>query len=549
MRGEDIGALTLGTLPATGRRLETADLEDAAEIVRRAATVLASARLYRDLAASEARYRNVIDTAQEGIWILDAEGRTRYCNERMSEMLGYAPDELYGASMDLVFDPEARAEAHEAFEQRRRGEAGRRETWLLRKDGSSVWVLVASTPLQQSDGRFDGVLAMVNDISDRKALELRYQKLYQREHHVAVTLQRAMLPAVLPTVGGLEFDAVYHPGATEAEIGGDWYDAIALPDGRVLLSIGDVTGRGLPAAVIMGRMRQAIETLVTYEADPVRLLDAADAVLRRADRNAIVTALVGVLDPAQRTLSYATAGHPTPIVRAPDGTTRQLPGRGLPLGLRDGRESPTNVIVLPSSALVAMFTDGLVESTRDIDEGERRVFAALRDPAVADATSPASALVARVLDGAVRDDVAVLTVRVPETTSAARPWTMRWRLDPSDHRRVYDARDVFIETLHSFGDAIDIDAAQLVFRELIGNALRHAPGTIDVELTWDDSGAAVLHIVDDGPGYYPQMQLPSLDAESGRGLYLVAQLARDFTVTKLADRGAHARATLATRER
>src|SRR6202011_3725109 len=134
---------------------------------------------------------------------------------------------------------------------------------------------------------------LLHELAARAAVAIENAQLYAREHRVAMTLQRAMLPAVLPEVPGLTFDAVYFPGATEAEIGGDWYDAIALADGRVVVSIGDVTGRGLTAAVIMGRMRQAIETLATYESDPVRLLDAADSVLRRSHPDAIVTALVG----------------------------------------------------------------------------------------------------------------------------------------------------------------------------------------------------------------------------------------------------------------
>lgn len=647
--GERIGVLTFGAARGTGRSFSQADIDDAEEVARRAAVALANARLYRDLVASEARYRGIIDTAQEGVWIVDTEQRTRYVNARLTEILGYHPDEMYGRAMLDFTEPGERGEARRALELHRGGEGYRGESRLVGKGGRTVCVMVASNPLYDARGVYAGSLGMYTDITERKASETRYRvlarasevlsgpldldallgrfadllvgeladeatialhpdravvrrrtalpagasslrvpiryrdaelgtvtlragasfgaddqalleelvsrasvavenaRLYEREHRVAVTLQRAMLPAVLPEVEGLAFDAVYYPGATEAEIGGDWYDAIALPDGRVVVSIGDVTGRGLTAAVIMGRMRQAIEALATYEPDPVRLLDAADRVLRRANADAIVTALVGVLDPAARTLTYATAGHPTPIVRAPDGTIRQLPGRGLPLGLRDGPQPPATTAVLPSSALVVFFTDGLVESTRDIAEGERRVFAALRDGAVADGRAPAASLVARVLDDGVRDDVAVLTVRVAEAPSAALGWTMRWRFDPRDPPRAHDVRDALAETLVTFGRGVDVGAAELVFGELVGNAVRHAPGSIDVELGWDDVATPVLHVVDDGPGYAPGNGLPSADAVSGRGLYIVKQLTRDFSVTKSPDRGAHARAVLLAR--
>ncbi|HWT06065.1 MAG TPA: SpoIIE family protein phosphatase, partial [Xanthomonadales bacterium] len=814
--GERVGVLTFGTALGTGRRFTRADLDEAEEIARRAAVALANARLYRDLAQSEARYRGLIDTAQEGVWIIDGAARTRYVNAHMSAMLGYTPDEMYDRWFFDFADAREHEGARQAIADHRGGSGMRRESRLLHRDGHVVCVMVASSPILDANGAYNGSLGMFTDITERKALETQYRvlaeagevlaasldvaqtfpalaalavrnfadvcriheraadgttrlvatayadsaragiaaahvgeggfarvvvanaiasgeslflpqiepelrgalgaqslivvplvargttlgaitlvaaadgagtfvpddmrlaellakraavaidnarlydeerrlarmrevvarasdvlsgsldldallgrfadllvtelaaeatialhpdrvvvrrsatvagdapqlrvalrhrdavvgtvtlrsnapfgaddrallqelaaraavavenaQLYAREHRVAMTLQRAMLPAVLPEVAGLAFDAVYFPGATEAEIGGDWYDAIALPDGRVVVSIGDVTGRGLTAAVIMGRMRQAIETLATYESDPVRLLDAADSVLRRAHPDAIVTALVGVVDPDARTLAYATAGHPTPIVRAPDGTLRQLPGRGLPLGLREGREPPATTVVLPPSSLVVFFTDGLVESTRDIAEGERRVLTALADPAVADGRAPAAALVARVLDDGIRDDVAVLTLRLSGAASAARDWTMRWRFDPHDWRRAYDVRETLAETLTAYGAGVDVPAAELVFGELVGNAVRHAPGFVDVELTWEDDATPVLHVIDDGPGYVPRTGLPHQDAESGRGLYIVAQLTREFTVTQL-PRGAHARAVLLTHRR
>src|SRR5665213_3012657 len=251
---------------------------------------------------------------------------------------------------------------------------------------------------------------------------------------------------------------------------------------------------------------------------------------------------IGVGCPA---VAYATAGHPTPIVRAPDGMTRQLPGRGLPLGLRDGHRPAETSITLPPSSLVVFFTDGLVESTRDIAAGERRVFAALRDRAVSEGRTPAAALVARVLDGVVRDDVAVLTMRVAEGTGTG--WTLRWRFEPADARCSYEVRDAIIDALISYGHDVDVAAAELVFGELVGNTLRHAPGAVDVELNWDDPAAPVLFVRDAGPGYAAVARQPSHDAESGRGLFLISKLTREFTVTNLQDNGAQSRAVLKTR--
>jgi signal transduction histidine kinase len=123
---------------------------------------------------------------------------------------------------------------------------------------------------------------------------------------------------------------------------------------------------------------------------------------------------------------------------------------------------------------------------------------------------------------------------------------MRWRFDPRDWRRAYDVRETIVEALQLHARDADLPAAELVFGELIGNAVRHAPGSIDVELSIDDPAQPVLHVIDDGPGYSSHTELPADDAESGRGLYLVAKLTREFTVGKAADRGAHARAVLLT---
>nr|MDQ6941246.1 ATP-binding protein [Candidatus Eremiobacteraeota bacterium] len=144
--------------------------------------------------------------------------------------------------------------------------------------------------------------------------------------------------------------------------------------------------------------------------------------------------------------------------------------------------------------------------------------------------------------------VAVLTVRIDGAATAAHDWTMRWRFDPHDWRRAYDVRETLAETLNAYGTRVDVPAAELVFGELVGNAVRHAPGVVEVELTWDDDTTPVLHVIDDGPGYVPCTDLPDQNAESGRGLYIVAQLTREFTVTQHEPRGAHARAVLLTRD-
>jgi PAS domain S-box-containing protein len=399
-----------------------------------------------------------------------------------------------------------------------------------------------------------GDVVVFTEIAARFALALQNAELFAREQHVATTLQRALLPQSLPEYPGVKLDAVYTPGTNEAQIGGDWYDAYPLADGRLAVTIGDVTGRGLQAATIMGRVRQSLEALATYQSDPAELLNAVDAVLRRAHPDAIVTALVGVIDLRRRSFAYATAGHPTPFVRSgDDGTIVALPGYGLPLGLRDGAQPPTSTIVLPPSATILLYTDGLVESTRDIDEGERRLLRALRDPATTAADRPAHAIRNAVLFDGSSDDVAVFTIEIgngaPDVVrngdSALRTdWSMHWAFDARQSRVARDVRELFVAYLRAKGSSdADYAAAELVFGELIGNVARHAPGLVDVEIEWRGN-APVLHVLDRGPGYERTEQLPPSESESGRGLYLISKLTREFTVTRLPGYGSHARAVL-----
>ncbi|MBV9440513.1 MAG: SpoIIE family protein phosphatase [Candidatus Eremiobacteraeota bacterium] len=231
---------------------------------------------------------------------------------------------------------------------------------------------------------------------------------YEREHRVATVLQQEALPRSLPVVAGLRLDAHYAPGRTEAMIGGDWWDALELPDGRVVLSIGDVLGSGLDAAVTMSNLRQVLRGIAHVRPEPVTMLDAADRVLRADRPDSIATAFVVVVDPRAGRLTYASAGHPPALLRSADGRIVELHSGGVPLGLREeGADHTAEARFAPGSLLV-LYTDGLTESTRDVLEGERR----LRDAITRvdrSADHVARALYDAVLYDGPRDDVAILT--------------------------------------------------------------------------------------------------------------------------------------------
>jgi PAS domain S-box-containing protein len=387
------------------------------------------------------------------------------------------------------------------------------------------------------------------EVGRRIVLAIESSLIFERERLVATTFQQAALPATLPAAAGVTFDAFYHPAQHEAMVGGDWYDALKLADGRIVISIGDVAGSGLGAAVIMSAMRQVIRGVAQVYADPSAILDAADRTLKSEHPDRIVTAVVGVFDTVARTFTYASAGHPSPFLRSEDGELLELAERGLPLGLRSRDDAQTSIVNLPDRAMLVFYTDGLIESSRNPLDGERRLRELLQRPHVLRSPDAARSIFDAMLERGAHDDVAVLTLRWDLAAAAARQKarsdTVRWEFDACDPKRAALVRKRISAILRN--QAIshdDIVTAELIFSELIGNAVRYAPGAVEVVFDWIETNP-VLHVLDRGPGFELAPRLPSdLLSEQGRGLFMIWSLAEDCNVTRRPDGGAHARVVL-----
>ena len=409
--------------------------------------------------------------------------------------------------------------------------------------GKSIGTISFVRP-EDSDAYGAADIAFLEEVARRSALAIQNAQLYQREHRVASALQAASLPRRLPVIEGIVMDAIYVPGQSEAQIGGDWYDAFALPDGRVVVSIGDVAGSGLDAAVTMGSMRQIIRGIAQVHADPVLMLNSADRALRLDDPDRFVTAFVGVIDPIASTMVYASAGHPPPFVRTANGDLIELQFVDLPLGLRDRLGGEVTTVSINDGDMLVLYTDGLTESGHDLVAGIRALREALIDPLLAEVARPALFLQERVLAGGARDDVAVLTVRLDRERRLSN--MRRWSFASLDPTGLSQMRREFRAVLIGYGlSELKLESAELVLGELAGNVVRHAPGAVDIVL--DRSGdEIVLHVIDDGPGFRRAPMLPiDVMSESGRGLFIVSQLTREFSVTRRHPRGSHARAVLA----
>jgi PAS domain S-box-containing protein len=251
-------------------------------------------------------------------------------------------------------------------------------------------------------------LAAAEQLAHLAALALDNARLHEE---LATTLQEALLPGTLPPTPGLRIDTAYRPAAVRAGVGGDWYDAFTLPDGRLTLTVGDVVGHGLDAAVRMGELRHTIRAAALAGHEPADALQVADAVIRSGG-GGMATAVILTLDPVTLDYTYAAAGHPPPMIATRE-RVETLEDRTLPLGLGHLHQAAPEPGSLPRDALLVLYTDGLIEADRDPAAGEAALRAAVAEEYVGRLDQPAHGILQRVIGGRTPpDDIAILTLAV-----------------------------------------------------------------------------------------------------------------------------------------
>ena len=226
----------------------------------------------------------------------------------------------------------------------------------------------ALTLVAAESGRlFDQVdLDLAEDLARRAALAIDNSMLFRREHEAAVILQRSLLPESLPEVEGLRFAARYEPAAPGLEVGGDWYEVVRSDDGTIGLTIGDVAGRGIRAASVMGRIRPALRGLIANGHRPAQAMERLDSLIKEADRPEMTTVFHLRYDPSDASGEYVRAGHPPGLLRHPDGRVVELRGGGSPpVGVLDGIRFQADRVEVPAGSLLLLYTDGLIERRGD----------------------------------------------------------------------------------------------------------------------------------------------------------------------------------------
>ena len=261
------------------------------------------------------------------------------------------------------------------------------------------------------------ILAFFLVLTVRALDDARIQRqAYEEEKRTVDRLQEAFTQKTLPAFPTVTFDAVYVGASHEASVGGDWYDAFELPDKRILFSIGDVCGHGLEAAVVMSRARQTLLSIGSTNTDPATVLSLTNRVLNLQDAP-MVTAICGYIHPGTMAISYATAGHPAPILTETNGDSKHLPSFGVPLAILEHPDFRTFHARGSEGSVLVLYTDGAIEQTRDIIAGEATLMAACAGATRKRATQPAQFIYGAIFgETAPTDDVAILTA----TFSVAR---------------------------------------------------------------------------------------------------------------------------------
>ncbi|MDT9696449.1 SpoIIE family protein phosphatase [Streptomyces sp. P17] len=365
------------------------------------------------------------------------------------------------------------------------------------------------------------------------AQSLQRAMFYEQEKDLATGLQQAMLPRTIPSVPGADVAVRYRAGTAAGtlgrDIGGDWYDLIPLPGGRVGAVIGDVQGHDTHAAAVMGQLRIVLRAYAAEGHTPATVMARASVFLHELDTDRFATCLYAEADLSTGVVQAVRAGHIDPLVRQPDGTCRRVAMEGgLPLGLSAefGRlEYPVRTLELDPGHTLLLCTDGLVEQPGfDLDEGMQTLTAL-----VADGPDDVRKLADRLIEVAEErggdDDVALLLLRRRGLDAPQAGGRLQQHVAPGDPEALTQARHMIRAAVRAWGSGERADEIELVADELITNALMHTEGSAIVTLRVLTGAGRRLRVeVEDSSSALPRRREAGADGVSGRGLLLVELL-------------------------
>jgi PAS domain S-box-containing protein len=477
---------------------------------------------------SERRFRDLADSAPVLIWTSDESGLVDFINRGWLEFTGRGVREELGDSWTVGVHPDDAQGLTEswwkAFHLRVPWE---REYRLRRHDGSYRWIFDRGVPRFVGD-RFVGYVGSATDIDERKQAEEGLALAYRRDHEVAETLQRSLLPERLPAIDGVALEARYLPATSGAAIGGDWYDALELDETRVAVVVGDVVGHGLRAAAAMGQIRNAFRAYALLGSSPAATLGRLNRLLAVDGHPFMATAFHAIVDRESGAVEYCSAGHPPAVVVEAGGARLLEESHSVPLGTAEPVDYRDASASLAPGATLLLYTDGLVERRSEPLDDRLSRLGDVAGGVDGELGEVCDTLLDRMVGGeGASDDVALLALQIEPVADRL---VLRLAADPAVLRGVRRRLGRMLDAAGASSQ--ERYEVTLTVCEAAANAIEHAYGPADadfeVEVRLED-GEVLARVSDSGRW---REQRPAADGTRGRGLGIIEGLMDEVEVTR-----------------
>lgn len=328
---------------------------------------LENVRLYESARKDKDKLATLLENSDDAIVILDRERSIVAFNRASERLSGVKASDAVGKQCQQVWqccDEQGRelddrdCPVVARIAGRAPAEQAYTERILRTPGGTQVDVAATYAYVEGPDGEVEQAMTILRDLTEHKR--------WMRDHHIASTLQKALLPEAPPEVGGIDIGVFYESATAQAAVGGDFYDFVRLPDGRLAIVIGDVCGKGIDAAHHTAMAKYALRAYLLEGLAPSDVVSSLnDAVCAEMESGEFISLCLGLLDPVRRTLSYANAGHPHPLLRkSSEGQWRALEKGGMVLGVTPGQRYPEEKVRLAAGDTLLLYTDGLVETRK-----------------------------------------------------------------------------------------------------------------------------------------------------------------------------------------
>jgi PAS domain S-box-containing protein len=494
------------------------ETDDRGEPVR----MFGTAQDVTDQRRTQEQFRGLVESAPDAMVIVNEEGRIALVNAQAEKLFGYARDELIGQDVEMLVPERFRAShplhrGNYFLDPETRAMGAGLDLWGLKKDGTEFAVEISLSPLPTEGGIL--VSSAIRDITERKRADV---------------LERSFVPERLPEMPGVRLAGRFEPGGAGVEVGGDWYDVFELDGGSIGLVIGDVAGRGVPAAAIMAQLRNALRAYAFESLPPGVALERLNKLSLTYGHSVMATVVYLVFDPGSGLVRMANAGHLPPLEAKPDGSTVYLDeGRSLPIGVwRATSYQDAEYRLAPGSTLL-LYTDGLIEKRRTpIDEGLAHLARSM-GAGHEDLEGLCDRLLST-LDPSAEDDVTLLALSPIQLASDHLELTM-----PAEPLALASFR----RTLRGWLKQCEANEEEgydiiLACNEAASNAIEHAygPGDGSVEVLASLSGREVSVTVRD----FGQWRERRAD-NRGRGLGLMEAVMDSVSVVKGRQEGTEVR--------